>query len=185
LRTLKFALLGLLNQQSMTGYDITRQFKHTINEFWHANHSQIYPELKKLTDEGLVVFRIENGENLINKKVYTITDKGRADFIKWLEKDEPIPVTPKEVFRLRTFFCSDMDTVRREELFRSQLVQHEDRLQYLINNKVNSFGDVVPTPEDKNFGDYLVLLNAIMREQTLIEWLKHCIYLCNNSNPEL
>lgn len=44
---LKYAILGLLNQKEMTGYDLMKQFESTLCEFWSAKHSQIYPELKK------------------------------------------------------------------------------------------------------------------------------------------
>ena len=44
--TLKYAILGLLNRKSMTGYDLSKEFETTLFEFWNAKHSQIYPELK-------------------------------------------------------------------------------------------------------------------------------------------
>ena len=59
MRTLKYAILGLLNQKEMTGYDLMKQFESTLCEFWSAKHSQIYPELKKLTEEGSVAYKTE------------------------------------------------------------------------------------------------------------------------------
>ena len=58
MRTLKYAILGLLNQKEMTGYDLMKQFESTLCEFWSAKHSQIYPELKKLTEEGSVAYKM-------------------------------------------------------------------------------------------------------------------------------
>ena len=46
MRTLKYAILGMLMQKSMTGYELMQQFESALCEFWTANHSQIYPELK-------------------------------------------------------------------------------------------------------------------------------------------
>lgn len=46
MRTLKYAILGLLNKEPMTGYDIGKEFSKDLGEFWTAKHSQIYPELK-------------------------------------------------------------------------------------------------------------------------------------------
>ena len=45
MRTLKYAILGLLNREPMTGYDIAKEFSKDLGEFWNAKHSQIYPEL--------------------------------------------------------------------------------------------------------------------------------------------
>lgn len=47
--TLKYAILGLLNRNEMTGYELSKEFETTLFEFWNAKHSQIYPELKSLT----------------------------------------------------------------------------------------------------------------------------------------
>ena len=54
MRTLKYAILGLLMQSSVTGYDISKAFSDGLGSFWSAKHSQIYPELKRLTEEGLI-----------------------------------------------------------------------------------------------------------------------------------
>ena len=63
MRTLKYAILGLLNQKEMTGYDLMKQFESTLCEFWNAKHSQIYPELKKFTEEGSVAYKTEPSDN--------------------------------------------------------------------------------------------------------------------------
>lgn len=43
----------------MTGYELAKEFNCELAEFWYANHSQIYPELKKLHSEQLVIFDVE------------------------------------------------------------------------------------------------------------------------------
>ncbi|MCX8179105.1 MAG: PadR family transcriptional regulator, partial [Candidatus Aenigmarchaeota archaeon] len=42
MRTLKYAILGLLNRKPMTGYDLSKEFSYQLGNFWSANHSQIY-----------------------------------------------------------------------------------------------------------------------------------------------
>ena len=54
--TLKYAILGLLNRQEMTGYELTKAIEHSLLGSWRAKHSQIYPELKSLTQKGLVKY---------------------------------------------------------------------------------------------------------------------------------
>lgn len=71
MRTLKYAILGLLNQKEMSGYDLMKQFESTLCEFWTAKHSQIYPELKKLTEEGRVTYKTETSETNSEKKFIT------------------------------------------------------------------------------------------------------------------
>ena len=52
--SLRFAILGYLSTGPGTGWDISRQFDTGLGWFWTARHSQIYPELKRMTQEGLV-----------------------------------------------------------------------------------------------------------------------------------
>ncbi|MFC7087361.1 PadR family transcriptional regulator [Mammaliicoccus vitulinus] len=51
---LQYVLLGLLKNESLSGYDIKKAFEKDIGEFWQANHSQIYPQLKKLNERALI-----------------------------------------------------------------------------------------------------------------------------------
>lgn len=102
--TLKYAILGLLNRKNMTGYDLSKEFETTLFEFWNAKHSQIYPELKSLSENGLVRYEVEITGNVLEKKVYSITEKGREDFYKWEESLNPLKPVPKDEFRLQLFF---------------------------------------------------------------------------------
>lgn len=176
MRTLKYAILGLLNQKSMTGYDLMIQFESALCEFWTAKHSQIYPELKKLTEEGMIHYEIEITGNVLEKKMYTITDAGRADFLSWLAEDEEMEATPKDVFRLRLFFSNRLPEEERMGLIKSQLRQHEQRLKHLQRNQTKFSG--IPEKDTDEFSDYLVLMGAIMREEMICSWLKRCIKLC-------
>lgn len=61
MRTLKYAILGLINREPMTGYDITREFNsNNLANFWYAKHSQVYPELGRLMDEKLVTCEVRD-----------------------------------------------------------------------------------------------------------------------------
>ena len=177
MRNLKYAILGLLNQQDMTGYELMKQFESTLCEFWSASHSQIYPELKKLTKEGNIEYKIEISGTVLEKKLYTITEQGREDFLNWLSKDVELEATPKDIFRLKVFYSSHLAPEKRLEMFRNQLMRHELRLSHLKNNQ-KKFDDIPDNTSDE-FGDYLVLMGAIMREEMNIEWLKKSMELCN------
>ena len=180
MRTLKYAILGLLNRNPMTGYDIGKEFNFQLAEFWSAKHSQIYPELKKLVDEKLIVFDIEISGDVLEKKVYTITEKGKKDFLKWLKKDEPMEPTPKNIFRLRMYFSNNLDLDTRLELLEHQLFQHQERISFL-HSQMERYGKVPPI-DSNEYGDYIVLDGAILREECTIKWITHCIEHCKNTN---
>ncbi|MEI0844355.1 PadR family transcriptional regulator [Brachyspira pilosicoli] len=175
---LKYAILGLLNQKSMTGYDITKEFEEAFCEFWSAKHSQIYPELKSLNEQGMVEYKIEISGNVLEKKLYSITELGKKDFMKWLESKIDIPPTFKDEFRLQLFFSDFLSDKNREELIKNHLNQHRDRLEHLRNNQKKF--DSIPEKNTNAFSDYLVLLGAIMREENTCKWLEKCLELCNS-----
>jgi len=176
MRTLKYAILGLVNRSPLTGYDITKKFNEGLVEFWYARHSQIYPELKKLTDEDLISYEtIIQGEKL-EKKLYTITEKGKKSLQKWLVKDDPLEPTPKDVFRLKAYFSDEMNIDTLQKQFESALNKHSERLEYLEDSmeKLSKTNDISKVSSPK-FGDYIILNGAIMREKSYIDWLNDCI----------
>ena len=66
----------------MSGYELSSEFESALNEFWNAKHSQIYPELRKLTEEGMITFETAITGNVLEKKIYTITEAGKKVFSK-------------------------------------------------------------------------------------------------------
>jgi DNA-binding PadR family transcriptional regulator len=176
MRTLKYAILGLINRKPLTGYDITKEFNSGLVDFWYAKHSQIYPELKKLTDERLISYEIIIQGEKLEKKLYTITQDGKNCLQEWLAKDEPLGPTPKDIFRLKAFFCDEIPNDILLIQFQNASIKHSKKLTYLENamKELLKQSDVskVSSPE---FGDYIVLNGAIMREKTYIDWLIDCI----------
>ena len=65
--TLQYAILGMLNRDSMTGYDLTREFQTSLFDFWTAKHSQVYPELKSLLEKGYVEYETEISGTALEK----------------------------------------------------------------------------------------------------------------------
>ena len=175
---LKYAILGLLNQKNMTGYDITKEFEETLCEFWSAKHSQIYPELKSLNEQGMVEYKIEISGTVLEKKLYSITELGKKDFMKWLESVINIPPTFKDEFRLQLFFSDCLSEEMRINLITNHLNQHKERLEHLKNNQ-KKFSYIIPEKNTNSFSDYLVLMGAIMREENTCKWLEKCLELCS------
>src|ERR1700710_642665 len=92
MRTLGYAVLGLLAERPHTGYDIARRMERPIGYFWTAQHSQIYPELARLEADGLVRHRVVDGPGPRDTKRYRITPAGRAALRAWV--DAPVPAQP-------------------------------------------------------------------------------------------
>jgi DNA-binding PadR family transcriptional regulator len=102
---LRHALLGLLADRPMSGYELAQRFEVAVGSTWSAGHSQIYPELNRLADEGLVAPG-EPGPR--GRKTYAVTPAGRDAVRRWLAETEP-DRTIRDEAALRTFFLWLMD----------------------------------------------------------------------------
>jgi DNA-binding PadR family transcriptional regulator len=185
MRTLKYAILGLLSQQPMTGYDIAREFNDkALANFWYATHGQIYPELRKLLEEELVCYDVVIQGTVLEKKLYTITDKGRREFVEWLTLDEALAPTTKDIFRLKTYFSQFAGKEDFIEMLHKEITKHQDRLDKLLLVMKTTFPNGRPEIMTQAHGDYMVLDGALIREKTYILWLYQCLDAYGEEVPE-
>src|ERR671934_2882224 len=81
-------ILGMIALGKRTGYDIKAFIDRTARHFWAASYGQLYPELKRLEDQGLVRGRPEPSGGRA-RTVYELTDAGTAVLQRWLASDDP------------------------------------------------------------------------------------------------
>ena len=79
----RHVLLGLLDIQPMSGYDIRRNLRISLDSLWAASYGQIYPALHKLADEGLVR-AVKEATGSRERIVYHLTPAGKQVFKDWL-----------------------------------------------------------------------------------------------------
>ncbi|WP_025684340.1 PadR family transcriptional regulator [Paenibacillus maysiensis] len=178
-RTLKYAILGLIHKEEMSGYDITSQFKKEIGQFWSAKHSQIYPELKRLTEEGLIEYRTSITGAKLEKKLYCITPKGTQELTEWLLSPKDLPETEKDEFMLMLYFSAAISKEENKRLFEDQIAKRKEKLEYLYESKtaLRLLDENLQSPGSEQFGHYLVLSRAINREESYIIWLEETLPL--------
>jgi PadR family transcriptional regulator, regulatory protein AphA len=84
--SLRHALLGLVREGPASGYDLLQIFKVSLHNTWPATQSQIYTELTKLADAGLLSVTAYGPRG---RKEYTLTGDGLAELQRWLRETEP------------------------------------------------------------------------------------------------
>lgn len=98
--SLRHGLLGLLADHPGSGWDLLKRFESTLAFVWPATQSQLYTELNRMADDGLVEVTSEGARN---RKEYAITPSGRDELRRWITD-----VTPERNRRndavLRVFF---------------------------------------------------------------------------------
>jgi DNA-binding PadR family transcriptional regulator len=68
------AILVLLAERPMHGYEMIQQIAERSNELWRPSPGSVYPTLQLLVDEGLITATATDG----SKKLFELTDDGRA-----------------------------------------------------------------------------------------------------------
>jgi DNA-binding PadR family transcriptional regulator len=104
--TLRIAALGLLAQEPGSGYDLLKHFEKSMANVWPATQSQLYGELNKLADAGLIEVS-DIGPR--GRKEYSITGAGREELRRWVmnPQDDPPFRSPG---LLRVFLLGEIPT---------------------------------------------------------------------------
>jgi DNA-binding PadR family transcriptional regulator len=173
---LKYILLGFLNYQPMTGYDLKTVIDHSTQHFWHAHHSQIYITLRKLEEDGLLTSEVEDENDRLNRRIYTITSAGQQELSDWLDMPLTEIVPVKEELLVRLFFSAQRPRAEVLDELRLQRRLHQQKLDYyralrpsaLLNRAAQSSSDeVIFWTATLRFG--------INFEQMYLQWLDKVI----------
>ena len=153
-------ILGLIAFGRRTGYDIKTFVDKTTRYFWAASYGQIYPELKRLEDQGLVRGRPEpSGARA--RTVYELTDAGTAALERWLASDEEQLYELRDEGMLKLFF-SDSLPERRIDIVRAMRTREERDLAQLRA--------IEPHAKKGPAGSYLTLQLGIGLTEWTIKW---------------
>jgi PadR family transcriptional regulator, regulatory protein AphA len=124
--SLRHALMALLDATPMTGYTLAKQFDQSAAFVWHAPHSQIYPELRRLEAAGLIAGREEPRGAHGTKRTYAITDQGRAELRRWVADLGPLPPERDGAYLKATYFELGSFANARHH-FQAHLAHHEQQ----------------------------------------------------------
>jgi DNA-binding PadR family transcriptional regulator len=82
--SLRYALLAILRVGPLSGYDLQKQFHQSVGHVWHAPDSQIYPELRKMEQAGLIEGEEQARGERGTRRIYHVTDAGEQAFAQWM-----------------------------------------------------------------------------------------------------
>lgn len=112
---LRHALLGLLSLGPRSGYDLGRAFAGSVAHFWHADQSQIYRTLDRLSDEGAITTETIAQRGRPDRHVHSLTPMGEDELEAWLRS--PLePRRAKDVLLARVFFAAPLGRAAVDEL---------------------------------------------------------------------
>lgn len=158
----KFAILGMLKDEDLHGYEISRRLKN-LEGFWYIFPGNLYRALNSLESEGFIVAKELEEHQGKFRKIYRITEEGRKSFADWISQPAKPPRTRHEAY-LKIWLARE-----DEEKVRVQLEQIRDYSREILQTFENA-GDL---PMDTYLG---WMLDVGMKHVKLdLEWSEKCL----------
>jgi PadR family transcriptional regulator, regulatory protein AphA len=143
-----YVILGMVSREPRSGYEIKALVDDTTRFFWAASYGQIYPELKRLSEAGLVEGRDEpRGER--RRTVYAITADGEDELRDWLRRP-PETFEMREEGLLKLFFAGVLppeeaaQILRAMRRYRLELAERLRAIEPKAQEKVDTAADPYP-----------------------------------------
>jgi PadR family transcriptional regulator AphA len=163
----RYVLLGLLDWEPMSGYDIKKVIEHHIRDFWHESYGNIYPTLKKFIVEGLAKKTVESVEGKPDRIVYRITPAGKRELIGWLKEPFEVRRTRDELLAKFIFghLLSKETNIEQIERFRQE---RAERLEWYYEIETHLKKDRLKSR--KKLLEYLTLRQGVLGMEARVNW---------------
>jgi PadR family transcriptional regulator, regulatory protein AphA len=119
-----YVVLGMLRLGRRTGYEIKSLVDISTRFFWAASYGQIYPELKRLEEAGLVTGTDDDSDGR-RRRAYELTAAGERALHDWLTSTAPLSLELRHEGALKLFFADALDTDEQLALIRATRTAHE------------------------------------------------------------
>ena len=155
------ALLGLLHDGPLTGWELIGRAQERIGEFWSLTPSQVYRELTGMAGRGLVSAGPTGPRD---RKPYEVTAAGRAAFAAWVDAP-PGPDQVRIPLLLTIAFAEHLPAERLDELVAAQRQVHAERLaRYREHRSALTGTDDVPVAR------LATLEFGLRHEEAVLDW---------------
>lgn len=175
--SLKYALLGLLAESPKYGYEIKRRFEGALGNVWSVSYGQLYPTLRRLSEQGWVTKKTEPGKKAAEKNIYSISEKGRKKLDEWLLKPLRTTYKVKDEFTLRFLFFSKLPRDTVLEYLKAQqkkIVMQRDSFQRTL----------VSLREEIDFFLLAIIRKGIIHLEAENQWLEEVINDIKSEAPK-
>ncbi len=126
--SLEHAILGFLNYEPMTGYDLKKSIDVSVAHFWPAVQSQIYRTLARMEQDKWLQVETVPQPPRPPRKVYSLTEAGRAELYRWLEEPQPAAEV-RLAWLIQVFFGGRLSDEKVIALLEHQLSVQRARAQ--------------------------------------------------------
>jgi DNA-binding PadR family transcriptional regulator len=171
---LPHTILAALNTGAQSGYDLLKGFSSGNGCFWQATQQQIYRELGKLEELGLIVPEVVPQAGRPDKKLYSITPEGQHLLREWIaQPSKPTPIREELMVKVLAAHLVEPQVVLDELKRRQQ--QHQQQLetyQELWSCRGCANLSDLPIPFQATC---MTLRRGIRYEQSWVDWCEEAI----------
>jgi len=157
-----YVILGMLKLGRRTGYEIKSLVDVSTRFFWAASYGQIYPELARLEQLGLVTGEVDRSSGR-RPKAYELTPAGERALHEWLTAADPLHVELRHEGALKFFFSDSLSHDEQLDLLRRIRRTHEEIAARLRAIEPESHDGKPPAP-------LLTLEFGIAYQEFLANW---------------
>jgi DNA-binding PadR family transcriptional regulator len=169
--SIKYAILGILSEGDLHGYELKADFDAKVGEFWSLNFGQIYSTLDRLEKDGLVSHDRQAQDKRPDRKIFSITQQGRTELSQWLST----PITKvralRDEFFIKLVFMDKDNPDAILALIEKQKILHLRHMNRLTGRKV-----ALKTETDNRdaLTTELLLDAGLFHAEADIRWLTLC-----------
>ncbi|WP_030251009.1 MULTISPECIES: PadR family transcriptional regulator [unclassified Streptomyces] len=184
--SLKYAVLAALLEGEASGYELSKVFDVSLANFWAATPQQLYRELERLAQDGLIEARVVRQERRPDKRMFTLTEAGREDLCAFAAAPprRPTAIRDELLIKIQAMDGADPEATRtlveergawargklaRYRRVRERLLAGRDEEEYLR--------------EADRVGPYLTLMAGIAFEEENLRWCQRVLTVLRQRTP--
>ncbi|MFF1923285.1 PadR family transcriptional regulator [Streptomyces sp. NPDC058221] len=170
--SLKYAVLAALLEGEASGYDLAKVFDVSVADFWSATPQQLYRELDRLAESGLIEARVVEQLRRPNKRVFTLTATGRESLSTFTaQPPRPTAIRDELLVMTQAVDGGDREAVRasveeRMEWARAKIARYERLRERLLDGR----DEEAFVAEAGRIGPYLTLMRGRSFEEENLRW---------------
>lgn len=158
------ALLGLLHDGPLTGWELVALAQERIGDFWTLTQSQVYRELTAMAQAGLVTVGPPGPRD---RKPHALTEAGREAFATWIDT-EPASDQVRIPLLLTIAFARHLPKKRLAQMIAEHRAQHEHILAgyRTVHEQLTANGGL----QNADPAQLATLEYGLLHEQAVLAW---------------
>jgi len=185
--SLRDAVLAALLEGESSGYDLAKSFDASVANFWMATPQQLYRELDRLAEQGLIQARIVHQDRRPNKRMFSLTEAGYEAIQEFTSRaPKPSAIRDELSVKVLAIDAGDAQAVRDFMVERLQWAKAKlQRYERMRARMLDGRGEEEHLAQAERVGPYLTLLRGISFEEENIRWAQRALTIIEQRLPAL